>query len=228
MKRKEKKEKQKKIEASTSKINNFFQKKTDPEQDVEGGMPVETETSVSETEILETSNICLLAEEETKEREPLMKMPRKETALSPPREKSPSPEDFFLHSHYLRKAGISMEMFWEFHPKQPTQDFPFNGNLVYFRKEKYHHTHWIQDCNDWRHITTRLTKHEQSQCHKPASEAYMINIKGKSIKHKLSVDQLSMRHKQVLQRHAVLNNIIDIAFLLEFKHCHTEAAIQSL
>ncbi|CAH2293902.1 zinc finger MYM-type 1-like [Pelobates cultripes] len=253
MKRKEKKEEQKKIEASTSKIHKFFQKKTDPEQDVASGMPVETETSVSET-----SNVCVLAEE-TKEREPPIKMPRKETALSPLWEKSPSPEDFFLHSHDLGKAGISMEMFWEFHPKQPTQDIPFNGNLVYFRKgiqgsninrkwvtyngkkktlhcsiclmycaEKYHHTHWIQGCNDWRHITTRLTEHEQSQCHKLASEAYMINIKGKSIKHKLSVDQLSMRHNQVLQRRTVLSNIIDVVFFigiqaLPYRSSHSES-----
>ncbi|CAH2319436.1 Hypothetical predicted protein [Pelobates cultripes] len=93
--------------------------------------------------------------------------------------------------------------------------------------EKYHHTNWIQGCNDWRHITTRLTEHEQSQCHKLASEAYMISIKGKSIKHKLSVDQLSMRHNQVLQRRTVLSNIIDGFFIgiqaLPYRSSHSES-----
>lgn len=84
------------------------------------------EAGTSEVEIPETSNVDL-AKDEPKERDTYENTKGGGCLIS-------TRKITFLHSHDLRNAGISQGMFWEFHPKQSTQDIPFNGNLVYFRK----------------------------------------------------------------------------------------------
>lgn len=86
-----------------------------------------------------------------------------------------------------------------------------------YAPEKFSRGQLIEGCSDWRHITTRLAYHEKSLCHQHSSEAYFINMQGKSVKHQLSHDQLSYRRKEVLEQRAVLHCVIDIAFFIGFQ-----------
>ena len=102
---------------------------------------------------------------------------------------------------------------------------------VMYAPEKSRKNQLIQGCSDWRHITVRIAEHEKSQCHQQSSEAYFVNIKGQSVKHKLMHKQLSIRQKQVLERRAVMRCVIDIIFFigfqaLSYRSKHSEAIVE--
>lgn len=98
-----------------------------------------------------------------------------------------------------------------------------------YAAEKHHQNPFITGCSDWRHVTVYINRHEDSQCHKNASEAYFINSHGQSVKACLENDQMDLRKKHVLQRRAALACIIDVIFFtakqgLAFRSAHTERA----
>ena len=71
----------------------------------------------------------------------------------------------------------------------------------------------IDGYSDWKHITTRLAKHEKSHCRRSSSEAYFVTKKGKSI------NQLSnlARREDVLERRAVVGCVISVIFFIAFQ-----------
>uniref|UniRef100_A0A8C5MAZ8 A-kinase anchor protein 7-like phosphoesterase domain-containing protein n=1 Tax=Leptobrachium leishanense TaxID=445787 RepID=A0A8C5MAZ8_9ANUR len=108
-------------EASTSKIDTFFGKKSEiPKEDTPGEItdePMELvpEEVIRDPETESSVEICL---------------PNEEDSLEP----LPATEDYFHYGQDLHKAGITMEMFWDFHPNQSIDNTPFNDKVVYYRK----------------------------------------------------------------------------------------------
>ena len=83
----------------------------------------------------------------------------------------------------------------------------------------------IDDCSDWKHITTRLAEHEKSHCHHSSTEAYFVTKKGKSINHLSNL----ARREDALERRAAVGCVISVIFFiafqtLPFRSKHSESA----
>ena len=73
---------------------------------------------------------------------------------------------------------------------------------------------WVQGYSSFEHIRLRLTECEKSTCHTTSTEAYLINVAGKTIENSMLQEQSSLRKIQILERRTVLSCIIDIVFYI--------------
>ena len=96
-----------------------------------------------------------------------------------------------------------------------------------YAPEKIRNIQMIYGCSDRRHIT-RLFEHEKSHCHKYSTDACFLNVWGRSIKHNLLKEELSLRTQQVLQRHSVLMYVIDAIFYTGFQVVSYDGKLEKL
>ena len=76
---------------------------------------------------------------------------------------------------------------------------------------------WVQGYSSFENIRLRLTEHEKSSCHSKSTEAYLINVAGKTVENSILQGQSSLRKIQILERRRVLSCIIDIVFYMGIK-----------
>lgn len=137
---------------------------------------------------------------------------------------------------FKKPKALSLDKFFEFHPRQPDIQIPFVSNKVFFKEDKTQR-YWLSYSGEalfcsiclafsnennvftlgmstWTHVYQRIKEHENSKCHNRCTEAYFLNHNKKNIDFLLFSNQLSKRKETVKKNRQILERVIDAVKLI--------------
>ncbi|KAE9530017.1 hypothetical protein AGLY_011479 [Aphis glycines] len=139
---------------------------------------------------------------------------------------------------FSKPKSCNLDLFFEYHPKQPYEELPFKPKKAYYRPDNTqrqwlwynsikkalycyvclvfcpHSNAFTEGMVTWSHTYQRIEEHENSKDHTDAAEAYFLNSTKKNIDFLLFSKQKSLRKQQIKQNRQILECIIDVIKLI--------------
>ncbi|KAL4088707.1 hypothetical protein QTP88_023791 [Uroleucon formosanum] len=136
---------------------------------------------------------------------------------------------------FKKPEKYEVDAFFKFHPYQPTINIPFNPKKAYKRTDGIHRK-WLTfseaesklfcsvciafcassesnpftlGMNSWKHVYQRIAEHENTFYHGKSVDAFFYHEHRANIPHMLFSSAREIRRKEVMERHRVLERVIE-------------------
>ncbi|KAL4147990.1 hypothetical protein QTP88_002298 [Uroleucon formosanum] len=139
---------------------------------------------------------------------------------------------------FSKPKSCNLDLFFDYHPKQPYEEVPFKPKKAYYRPDNTqrqwlsynsikkalycsvcivfcpHSNAFTEGMITWSHTYQRIDEHENSKDHTDAAEAYFLNSIKKNIDFLLFSKQKSLRKEHIKHNRQILERIIDVVKLI--------------
>ncbi|KAL4120792.1 hypothetical protein QTP88_013413 [Uroleucon formosanum] len=139
---------------------------------------------------------------------------------------------------FSKPKSCNLDLFFDYHPKQPYEEVPFKPKKAYYRPDNTqrqwlsynsikkalycsvcivfcpHSNAFTEGMITWSHTYQRIDEHENSKDHTDAAEAYFLNSTKKNIDFLLFSKQKSLRKEHIKHNRQILERIIDVVKLI--------------